>query len=728
MLNSKKFQLDFHNRPLTAEFSDLAEQANGSVIITYGQTSVMATAVMSSYTKEGLDHFPLMVDYEEKFYAAGRILGSRFMRREGKPSEEAILNGRMIDRTLRPLFDRRMRNEIQIIATALSVDEDNDPDVLAILAGSLALSTSDIPWDGPVGAVRMARVNGKFIINPTYKEKIEADLDLVICGKNGKINMIEGEAKELPEKIILEAAEVAIAEIEKLVDFQKKIIKEIGKTKNWPEIKETPDGMESLFEKNMKEKLEAALSQPKPKKEHYSILADLNKEWLDEAIEKFGAEYAGQADDIFEKAINFIIHKNVLEKELRPDGRKLDEIRPLETTIGVLPRAHGTGLFYRGMTHILSTVTLGSPADFLIIEGMEIREKRNFIHHYNFPPFSSGEIGKIGNPGRREIGHGALAERALAKVMPSKEQFPYTIRIVSETMSSNGSSSMGSVCASTLALMDAGVPIKAPVSGIAMGIMMSAQDEGDNYKVLTDIQGPEDHHGDTDFKAAGTEQGITAIQMDVKVEGLTIKMLDDILKQSKKARLQILKKILDTISEPKKQLSPYAPQIIVMQIKPERKGELIGPGGRTINKIIDASGVQIDIDENGKIFITGKNEESLKKAKGMIEEITYEPQPGEIHKGVVTRIFEFGAMVEIKPRHEGLVHISELAPFRVEKVTDIVKVGDVVPVKVINIDEMGRINLSLKQADPNYAKRKSANGNRSIGNRFSDDKRGNRGR
>jgi len=703
----KKFEINFHNRPLTAEFSDLTEQANGSVVVKYGDTAIMATAVMSENKREGLDYFPLTVDYEEKFYAAGRILGGRFMRREGRPSEEAVLNGRMIDRTLRPLFDKRTRNEIQIVTTTLSVDEENDPDIPAIIASSLALATSDIPWNGPIGAVRIGRISDKLIINPTYEERKQSDLDLVICGKDGKINMIEGTTSQIPEKEVLQALEVSLPEISKILDFQNKIIKEIGKQKQQPEIKEDPEGLETLFSTSTKQGLEETLGKPavsqEERKQHYFALGDIKKEWLNIVKEKFGEEYANNANEFFEKNIDDIMHKNILEKNLRPDGRKLDEVRSISTKSAVLPRTHGTGLFYRGLTHILSITTLGAPADFLIIEGMEIREKKSFMHHYNFPPFSVGETGRIGSTSRRSIGHGALAEKALLAVIPSKEEFPYTIRIVSETLSSNGSSSMGSVCASSLSLMDAGVPIKAPVSGIAMGLILDpSSTKEDNYKVLTDIQGPEDHHGDTDFKAAGTEKGITAIQMDVKIEGLTLKMLEDLLTQGKKARMEILKNMLQTLKEPRKEVSPHAPHIVIMQINPEKKGAVIGPGGRTINKIIDETEVQIDIDEDGKIFITGKSKESIQRAKKLIEEITYEPKLGEKFTGKVTRILDFGAFVEIKPGHEGLVHVSELAPFRVEKVADVVKTGDTVPVIIKEIDEKGRINLSIKQVDPNF--------------------------
>jgi len=706
MQNTKRFEIMFHNRPLVAEFSNLAEQANGSVILKYGETTIMATAVMSENTEEGLDHFPLMVDYEEKFYAVGKILGGRFMRREGRPSDEAVLNGRMVDRTLRPLFDHRIKNEVHVVVTALSIDEKNDPDVIGILAASLALATSDIPWNGPIGALRMGHVNNNFVINPVNGTEEESDLDLVICGKDEKINMIEGAAEQISEKTVIEALGLSLPEIKKLIDFQNEITKEIGKEKAWPKIIERPEGINDLFNKHIREKLTETLSEPKNKKQHYAGLGDLKSIWMELAQQEFDDNYLNTADELFEETIDKIIHKNVLEKDLRPDGRKLDEIRPLYTEVGVLPRTHGTGLFCRGLTHILSVTTLGAPTDSLLVEGMDIRGEKRFMHHYNFPPFSVGETGRMGGgANRRSIGHGALAEKALRPVIPSKDKFPYTIRIVSETMSSNGSSSMGSVCGSSLSLMDAGVPIEAAVAGIAMGLML--KDEN-NYKVLTDIQGPEDHHGDTDFKAAGTEKGITAIQMDVKVNGLTVKILEDLLEDSRKARMTILKNMAKTISKPRERVSKYAPKITVLQIRPEKKGELIGPGGRVINKIIELTSTQIDIEEDGRVFITGPDENSLNKAKELIEEITYEPKPGETFKGRVVKVMDFGAFVEIKPGHEGLVHISELAPFRVERVTDIVKEGDIIPVKVKGVDEAGKISLSLKQADPAYAKNSMA--------------------
>ncbi|MFC1756774.1 polyribonucleotide nucleotidyltransferase [Patescibacteria group bacterium] len=705
MIESKEYKIDLNNRPLTAEFSNLTEQANGSVIVRYGDTSVMATAVMSENQREGLGYFPLTIDYEEKFYAAGRILGGRFIRREGRPSEQSVLNGRMVDRTLRPLFDKRIRNDIQVVVTTLSIDKENSPDTIAIIAASLALATSDIPWEGPVGAIRIGRIDGKFIVNPTYEQKEESDLDLVICGKNGKINMIEGIAKQVPDEIVLEAFEKALPAIKELLDFQNKIIKEIGKEKNWPTIKESPNGMEALFEKNTKANLEDALGKPavsqEERKKHYFVLGDIKKEWMELAENKFGEEFSNQLSDFFEQNIDDMMHKNVLERDLRPDGRKLDEVRSIFTKTGAIPRAHGCGTFYRGLTHIMSVATLGGPSDYQIIEGAEVSEKRSFMHHYNFPPFSVGETGRIGSASRRSIGHGALAEKALMNIIPEKEDFPYTIRLVSETMSSNGSSSMGSVCASTLALMDAGVPIKAPVSGIAMGLIM----EGDNnYKVLTDIQGPEDHHGDADFKVAGTKNGVTAIQMDVKIAGITTEILKELLSQGNKARTEILENMLSTIPKPRKEISPHAPQIVILQINPEKKGALIGPGGKVINKIIDEAGVEIDIDEDGRVFITGTSKEGLEKAKEMVEDVTYEPKVGESFNGKIIKIMDFGAFVEIKPGQEGLVHVSEIAPFRVDNVTDILKEGEIVPVKIKNVDEQGKISLSIKQADPAFAK------------------------
>ena len=691
-MQSKKFTTEVGGRTLTAEFTDLANQANGSCLVTYGGTVVLATAVQSKTAREGTDFFPLTVDYEEKFYAAGMILGSRFMRREGRASDEAILVSRLIDRGIRPLFHQKTRNEVQIVVLALSIDEDNDPDVPSILAASLALGTSDIPWNGPLGAARIGKVGNKFVVNPTYGERGEAVLDAVICGLDGKINMIEAGAKEVSESDMDEVLKVAVSEIDRLTEWQREIIQQIGKRKIEIVLAEAPIDMKAIFNKQFVRKVEEAIY-IKEKLQRYEALNNIKRDWMEVCSEGFKDTPRNIADSIFEDAINDIVHKNVIEKEKRPDGRGIKEIRPLFAKAGILPRTHGSGLFYRGETHILSVTTLGAPRDVQIIEGMEIRAKKRFMHHYTFPPFAPGEIKPMRGPGRREIGHGALAERALMAVIPPPEIFPYTIRVVSETLSSNGSTSMGSVTASTLALMDAGVPIKAPVSGAAMGLMM--KDEN-NYKILTDIQGPEDHHGDMDFKVAGTKEGITAVQMDVKVDGISLKIMHEAFLRTKDARLQILDVVTKELAAPRSELSQYAPRILKMQINPEKIGTVIGPGGKMIQSIVAETGAEIDIEDDGTVFITAVKEEGMRAAEEKIKMLTKEFEIGETFTGKVTRIFPFGAMVEIAPRQEGLVHISELAPFRVEQVTDVVAPGDEVPVKIVGVDDQGRINLSIK--------------------------------
>lgn len=692
----KTFETEFGGKKLKVEISDLADQANGSVLVRYGETAVFATAVMSKYAREGLDHFPLTVDYEERFYAAGQILGSRFMRREGRPSEVAVLTGRLIDRSIRPLFNMKMKNEVQVVALALSVDSKNDSDIPAIIGASLALGISDIPWQGPIGAVRMGYIDGNLVVNPTHEEKEESIIDIIICGKDKKINMIESEAKEAPEEIIVKALEKAVEEIEKIEDFQKKIIKEIGKEKAKIETKEEPEGMNNLFEKNVLESLKKALYETGDKKTDSGEIKDY---WIKIAKEQFGDDNEQMTREFFDKKIDEIVHEEALKNNRRPDGRKMDEVRPLFASVGIFSLLHGSAIFFRGGTHILSVLTLGGPKDGLLIEGMEVQMTKHFMHHYNFPPFSTGETGRMGNPGRREIGHGALAERALSAVVPNREHFPYTIRIVSEAMASNGSTSQGSICASTLALMDAGVPIKNPVAGIAMGLMM--KDEN-NYKILTDIQGPEDHYGDMDLKCAGTKEGITAIQMDVKVDGVTMEILKKAFFQAKKAREEILEVMLKVIPEPRKELSAYSPRIIKMQINPDKIREVIGPGGKMIHSITEKTGAEIEIEQDGTVFITGKNHKDSEEAKKLIEGLVHEYEAGEIVTGPVVKILDFGAIVDIGPMQDGMIHISELAPSRVEKVEDIVKMGDVVTVKIINVDERGKISLSLKQADPNY--------------------------
>ena len=692
---------------MTVEFPDLAEQAHGSALVRLGDTVILGTAVMSDHTRDGIDYFPLTVDYEERFYAAGMILGSRFIRREGRPSEEAILVSRLIDRTLRPLFNQKIRNEVHVVALALSFDGENEPDIPAMLAASLALGTSSVPWGGPIAGLRIGRVDGKLLVNPLRSELEKSDFDLIVCSREGKINMIEAGAEEIPEADLLAALRFAEKELEKLEKFQKEIISQVGKEKTTPEIKAEPAGLSEIFEKTFRERLEEAIYL-KEKAERVAKSSALKKEW-DKAVKTdFGEDFGEVGESFYEERIDEIVHKNVLEKGKRPDGRGLKEIRPLSAQVGILPRTHGSGVFYRGETHVLSLATLGGPKDTQLVEGMSIRGKKRFMHHYNFPPFAPGETGRMGFTGRREIGHGALVEKALSPVIPDVSDFPYTIRVVSEVLSSNGSTSMASTCASILALMDAGIPIKRPVAGISMGLMMSAkgaapaggQGPGNagniNYKVLTDIQGFEDHYGDMDFKVTGTERGVTAIQLDIKIDGVTFEILEEALADSKAAREKIMAVILGALAEPRKELSTFAPRILSLKINPEKIRDVIGPGGKMINSIIAETGAQIDVEQDGTVYITGIRE-AAERALEKVKEITHEYQMGETFEGTVSRIFDFGAMVEFAPGIEGLVHISELAPFRVNRVEDVVDVGDKVPVKIISIDELGRINLSIKE-------------------------------
>lgn len=688
--------MEIAGRELTAEFSNLTEQANGSVLIRYGDTVVLATAVMSKNERFGINFFPLSVDYEEKFYAAGQILGSRFVRREARPSEDAILINRIIDRSVRPLFDKNIKNDVQVIAMALSIDEDNDPDTPAVIAASLALAVSDIPWNGPISSCRVGLKNGEFIINPTYKERETLDFETLVCGKDNKINMIETEANEIPEEKVINGFEKAIHEIEKINEWQKDIIEKIGKEKIAIKTKEIPPKFYSLFTSNIEKRLENAIYLT-DKQTRNSSLGEIKKEWIETVNTEFEGQFLTEADDLYEKKTDEIVHYNILKNEKRPDLRKIDELRELFAKTSVLPRTHGSAFFFRGETHTLSVATLGAPGDELLIQGMETRTKKYFMHHYNFPPYSVGETGPMRGPGRREIGHGALAEKALRPIIPEKSEFPYTIRLVSETLSSNGSSSMAAVCASCLALMDAGVPVKNKVAGIAMGLMM--EDEK-NYKVLTDIQGPEDHYGDMDFKAAGTNKGLTAIQMDVKIEGVTIKILEKTLEDAKAARMKILEVMNTELKAPRPELSKYAPKIISFVIPPERIGEIIGSGGKNINAIIDKTGVKIDIEDDGTIYVSGENLESVKEAEGIIKEMIREFKVGERVKGKVVKIFEFGAMVSISPKQDGLIHISKLAPRRVNAVKDVLQMGDLVEAEVIEIDEQKRVNLKLMKKFP----------------------------
>jgi polyribonucleotide nucleotidyltransferase len=704
-MQSKVFSIEIGGKTMTAEFTDWANQANGSVLVRMGNSAVLATAVMGS-KESNLDYFPLSVEYEEKFYAAGAILGSRFMRREGRPSDEAVLSGRMVDRTIRPLFPKGLKRDVQVIITVLSIEE-YDTDVLAINAASLALATSDIPWAGPVSAVRLelGAEQGDFIINPNYKER-EAPgvrMDLLACGKDGLINMIEVGANEVPEETLNKGLARANEEIEKLQAWQKQIVAEVGAQKLPFVTPEAGSEVVAAFAEVVEPALKA-LNGRLSKKD----IAELKTLWQKTAAEKLSETPPARCDAYFEERLDTHVHNLATVEGKRVDGRGFEEIRPLFAKAGgISPVIHGSGLFYRGETHVLAALTLGGPGDAQIIDTIETQEgTKAFMLHYNFPPFSVGETGRVGGMNRRMIGHGALAEKSLRVVLPPKENFPYTIRIVSECLASNGSTSMASVCAGTLALMDAGVPIKAPVAGIAMGMMSDAK--AGIYKVLTDIQGPEDHHGDMDFKVAGTEAGVTGVQMDVKVEGVPLEVLAQAFTQAKKARLEILGVIQKELSAPRPQLSVRAPEILTLKVKVDQIGLVIGGGGKTINGIKDTSGVEdITIEDDGSIFITGRGGTAA-KARAMIEAVVKEYLPGEVYEGEVTRMMDFGAFVRVGPGKdaEGLVHVSEVAPFRIDKIADAVSVGEKVRVMIKEIDEKGRINLSIKAADPDFASRK----------------------
>jgi len=700
-MQTKEYTLDIDGKTITAQFNNLADQTNGSVILSCEETVVMATAVMSANTKDGLDYFPLSVEYEEKYYAVGKILGGRFMRREGRPTTNAILTGRMIDRTIRPLFEQHIRNEVQIIITVLSIGQ-YSPDILGINAASLALATSDIPWNGPVSAVRIGlNDSDEFTINPfsNSEEKVSAKLDLIACGKDNNLNMIEVGASEVKNDMTTKAFQKASEEIEKIQEFQKKITKEIGKEKVVIEKIELPDEVLELFKNEIEPKLEEMVFNEKGNE----TIEELKNIWIKSFIDKTEKTNISLPLAFYEKTIDDLIHKEALENNRRVDGRAMDKIRPLFAQAGgIAPMTHGVGIFYRGGTHVFSALTLGGRRDTLSLDGIEIGTEKRYIHHYNFPPFSTGETGRVGGTNRRMIGHGALAEKALLAVLPSEEEFPYTIRIVSEAMASNGSTSMASTCGSTIALMDAGVPIKTPVAGIAMGLMT---DDKDNYKILTDIQGPEDHYGDMDFKVTGTKDGITAIQMDVKVAGVPIKILSESLERAQQARLEILDVIIKEISEPRAETKPNAPKIIKLQIKPDQIGGVIGSGGKVINHIKDSMGVEeIDINDDGSVYITGK-QDSVQNAKKMIEALTRSYSVGDRFNGKITRILDFGAVVEIGPNTDGLVHISEVAPFRVEDINSVLKEGMTVPVIIKETDGRGKIKLSIKGADSNFIKR-----------------------
>lgn len=693
-----QFTLKIGGRDLIVEIRGLASQANGEVLVRYGDTTILVTCVMANQASEDLGFFPLTVDYEERYYAAGKIFGPRYIKRESRPADEAILSARLIDRAIRPCFPKALKRAVQVIITCLSWDGQNDPDILGLLGASIALALSDIPWDGPLATLRIGQTNGQFIINPTYEERAKGSLDLTLTGKEKEgqilLNMLEVKADEAAEETILQAVERAEDILKQLLLFQKQIQEKLGKPKMALEPLAVDEKLEKEIRKFLGERLEKALWQ----KDKGTMAADLGalKEELISFVESRyeESEKIKYAKALFEREMERMLHENIIKKKQRLDGRKLDEMRPLACEVGVLPRTHGSALFSRGQTKALSILTLGAPGDQQILEGMEIVGKKRFMHHYNFPPYSTGEIKPLRGPARRDIGHGMLVEKALLSLIPSFEEFPYTMRVVSEILSSNGSTSMASVSSSSLALMDAGVPLKRPAAGIALGLM---QDETGQYEILTDIQGPEDHQGNMDTKVAGTRKGITALQMDVKVAGITRQILGEVLERGKKARLEILDTMDKVLAQPRPKLSPYAPCLLKLRIAPEKIGGVIGPGGRVIRGIIEQCGVNIDVQDDGLIFITSESEEAAKKALALIKNITREVKIGEVFEGKVKKIVDFGAFVEIVPGQEGLIHISELAPYRVKRVEQILKIGQSVPVQVISIDEQGRINLSLQK-------------------------------
>lgn len=689
-----KYQIEVAGRPLVVEVGQVAKQANGSALVRYGDTVVLVTATASS-PREGLDFFPLTVEYEEKQYAVGRIPGG-FIKREGRATENATLSARQIDRPIRPLFPKGFKNDLQIVATILSVDKDNSPDITSILGASVALGVSNIPFAGPVAAVIVGLVDGQLIINPTIEQHHDSDLHLVVAGTREAIMMVEGHANEVPENMMLDAIFFAHEEIKRLVAFQEPIYAELGKPKMEVAAAPIDEEMAAAVRAFGQSRLEEAVKNADKKS---------REAHMDEAraaiLAHFKEVYPEQDKNIasiVDKQMKEIVRNMILEDGDRVDGRKLDEIRPIACEVGFLPRPHGSGLFTRGQTQVLSVVTLGPLRENQLLDGLTIAESKRYIHHYNFPPYSVGETKPMRGPSRRDIGHGALAERALLAVVPSEEEFPYTIRVVSEVLESNGSSSMGSVCGSTMALMHAGVPIKAPVSGIAMGLVKGE----DKFAILADIQGIEDALGDMDFKLAGTAKGVTALQMDIKIFGVDREIVSAALAKAKQGRMFIMGKMLEAIDKPNQELSPYAPQMIRMQINPDKIREVIGPGGKIIHKIVAESGAKIDIEDDGSLFIIATDEESGKKARSLIEAILAEVEVGRIYTGTVKRIMDFGAFVEIIPGvlgssgKEGLVHISQLDEARVNKVEDVVKIGDKIEVKVTEIDRQGRVNLSRK--------------------------------
>jgi polyribonucleotide nucleotidyltransferase len=688
-----KFELPYSGRTLTVETGQIAEQANGAILIRVADTMLLVTAVASTAPREGIDFFPLTCDYEEKLYAAGRIPGS-FPRREGRPSEAAIITSRMIDRPMRPLFPKDFRNDVQVVATVLSADQDTDPATLAVTGAGLALAISDIPHAGPVSCVRVGLIDGQLILHPTLSQIAESDLDLVVAGTYDAISMVEGGAHQVPEDVMLQALRLAHDEIRRLVDFQRQIIAAVGRPQMSYPSNAIDAGVAAAVADAVRDRIGAAARNVDKAARERAI-----DELKASVVAQLGPRFPDLESDIkkaFESELKKAVRRAILDEGVRPDGRRGEEIRQIWCEVGLLPRTHGSAIFTRGQTQALSIVTLGSGQDQQKLDGLGLEEFKRFMHHYNFPPYSVGEARPLRTPGRREIGHGALAERAVHNVMPPDEDFPYVVRIVTEILSSNGSTSMASVCGSTLALMDAGVPLQAPVAGIAMGLI--TDEDSDRAAILSDIQGMEDALGDMDFKVAGSERGITALQMDMKIKGLRWDLMERALAQARDGRLHILGKMLETLPGPREQMSTWAPRIETIHINPDKIRDVIGPGGKMIRRIVEETGAQIDIEDDGRVFIASNNGDAMQQAIAMIRDLTEDVEVGKIYKGKVVRIMNFGAFVEILPKKDGLVHISQLADHRVNKVEDVVNIGDEIMVKVIEIDEKGRVNLSRKQA------------------------------
>lgn len=724
-MSIKQFSMEVAGKELKVEIGKFAKQAHGSCTVTYGETVVLATAVTSGQPREGVDYFPLMVDYEERLYAAGKIKGSRFIKREGRATDEAVLTARLIDRSIRPLFNESARNDVQVVITVLSYDGVNDPDFPAIIGASVALGISPIPWGGPLAGVQIGRIGGEWVLNSTVEAKQKSDLDLFVSGSKEEVIMIEAGAKQVSEQEMYKAIEFAGKHIKKIVPFIEDIIKKVGVAKATPKTDQDKEAMRQ----EVKAKVDEFLSKQDlskvfdPDKSKIKASIEELKEQLNEVLKEdneVSKDMRSIGIAMIEEALEKAFKSLVLEKGTRPDNRKFDEIRPLSAEVALLPRTHGSGLFSRGETQVLSIVTLGSPGDEQTLDTMEESGTKKYMHHYNFPGYSVGEVKPLRGPGRREIGHGALAEKALVPVLPEAEQFPYTIRVVSEVMGSNGSSSQASVCGSTLSLMDAGVPISAPVAGVAMGLVVDDNDKK-NYQILTDIQGIEDHAGHMDFKVAGTTEGITAIQLDIKLGGISYDIVKETLAKARDGRVKILDVMHKAIAEPRAEMSPYAPRITTLHIDPDKIRDVIGTGGKVINEIIDKCGVSIDIEQDGTVMITSTEEEGATKAKEWIENIVKDIEVGEVYEGKVTQIVkgrdngsELGAIVELLPGKDGMVHISQVSHKRIAKITDEINVGDTVKVKVMEVDkERGRIGLSMKELlpKPEYTPREGRDDN-----------------